>query len=108
MSRSAVACSASLSGAPLFSVTIAGSGHLRLGNVDYGVLISLLIRSAHGIWFGTSVGCRLPTVFLRKILVGVLFVIGLFVSDASLLEHLKRLANGQTILRRSPEKIRSE
>ena len=57
-------------------VTIAGLAHMGLGNVNYAVLISLLVGSAPGIWFGTSLGSRLPTVYLRKILVGVLFAVG--------------------------------
>jgi hypothetical protein len=57
-------------------VTIAGLGHLHLGNVNYPLLVSLLIGSIPGIWIGTMLSSKLPAVYMRRILVGVLVTVG--------------------------------
>jgi uncharacterized protein len=58
-------------------VTVAGLGHLELGNVNYLLLLSLLVGSLPGIWLGTTLSSKLPEIYMRKILVGVLFTVGL-------------------------------
>ncbi len=57
-------------------VTIAGLGHLQLGNVNYSLLLSLLVGSVPGIWIGTALSSRLPAVYMRKILVVALLTVG--------------------------------
>src|SRR5262245_45069354 len=49
--------------------TIAGLGHMKLGNLNVSLLLWLLIGSAPGVWFGTMLGSRIPATYLRNILV---------------------------------------
>ncbi len=58
-------------------VTVAGLGHLQLGNIDYRLLVGLLVGSIPGIYIGSTVSSRLPEVMMRRILAGVLFVMGI-------------------------------
>jgi uncharacterized protein len=58
-------------------VTVAGLGHLQLGNVDYRLLVGLLLGSVPGIYIGSTVSSRLPDVMMRRILAGVLLVMGI-------------------------------
>ncbi len=58
-------------------VTIAGLGHLQLGNIDYRLLVGLLLGSIPGIYIGSTVSSRLPEVMMRRILAGVLLVMGI-------------------------------
>ncbi len=58
-------------------VTIAGLGHLQLGNIDYRLLVGLLLGSIPGIWVGSTISSRLPEVMMRRILAGVLLVMGI-------------------------------
>ena len=58
-------------------VTIAGLGHLQLGNTDYRLLLGLLLGSVPGIYIGSTVSSRLPEVIMRRILACVLLVIGI-------------------------------
>ncbi len=58
-------------------VTIAGLGHLQLGNIDYRVLLGLLLGSVPGIYIGSTLSSRLPEVIMRRILACVLLVIGI-------------------------------
>jgi uncharacterized membrane protein YfcA len=44
---------------------IAGLGHLRLGNVNFGLLLNLLLGSIPGIWLGTLISTRAPLTFIR-------------------------------------------
>ena len=55
-------------------VTIAGLGHLQLGNVDYRLLLGLLAGSIPGIYVGSTISARLPEVLMRRILACVLLV----------------------------------
>lgn len=56
---------------------IAGLGHmLLLGNVDYLLLISLLIGSIPAIHLGTRIGTRLPNRILQPILASILMSLG--------------------------------
>lgn len=58
-------------------VTIAGLGHLQLGNIDYRLLVGLLVGSIPGIYIGSMVSSKLPEVMMRRILAGVLLVMGI-------------------------------
>jgi uncharacterized membrane protein YfcA len=58
-------------------VTVAGLGHLQLGNIDYRLLLGLLLGSVPGIYIGSTVSSRLPEVMMRRILAGVLLVMGI-------------------------------
>lgn len=58
-------------------VTVAGLGHLQLGNVDYRLLLGLLAGSIPGIWVGSTISARLPEVLMRRILACVLLVMGI-------------------------------
>src|SRR5437870_13271079 len=58
-------------------VTIAGLGHLQLGNIDYRLLVGLLVGSIPGIYIGSTVSSRLPEVMMRRILACVLLVMGI-------------------------------
>jgi len=56
--------------------TVAGLGHLSLGNVDLVLLGSLLIGSLPGIWIGSHLSAKIPERFLRPILATILLLIG--------------------------------
>jgi uncharacterized protein len=58
-------------------VTVAGLGHLQLGNIDYRLLAGLLMGSIPGIYIGSTISSRLPEVMLRRILAGTLLVLGI-------------------------------
>ena len=58
-------------------VTVAGLGHLQLGNVDYRLLLGLLAGSIPGIYVGSTVSARLPELLMRRILACVLLVMGI-------------------------------
>ena len=58
-------------------VTVAGLGHLQLGNIDYRLLLGLLAGSIPGIYFGSTLSARLPEVLMRRILACVLLVMGI-------------------------------
>jgi len=58
-------------------VTVAGLGHLQLGNIDYRLLMGLLLGSIPGIYIGSTVSSRLPEVMMRRILAGTLLVMGI-------------------------------
>lgn len=55
---------------------IAGLGHASLGSVDYRMLGFLLIGALPGIWIGTRIGFRLPPKPLKRLISGLLVVIG--------------------------------
>ncbi len=56
---------------------IAGIGHANLGTVDYILLFSLIIGSLPGIYLGSQVGNLIPDEIMRRILAGMLLVIGI-------------------------------
>ena len=58
-------------------VTVAGLGHLQLGNVDFRLLLGLLAGSIPGIYLGSTLSARLPEVLMRRILACVLLVMGI-------------------------------
>lgn len=55
---------------------IAGLGHMQLGNVDFVLLISLLIGSVPAIHFGSKLSKKLPSNVLQPILACILLIIG--------------------------------
>lgn len=60
---------------------VAGLGHLHMGNVDFNLLMSLLVGSLPGIYMGSHLSAKIPEYLLRPILASLLLLIGLkFVS----------------------------
>jgi len=57
--------------------TVAGLGHLHMGNVDFSLLGSLLIGSLPGIYLGSHLSARIPEKILRPILAILLLIIGI-------------------------------
>ena len=57
--------------------TLSGLGHLLMGNVDFKLLISLLIGSIPGICLGTVISTKSPDRFLRIAISLVLAVVSL-------------------------------
>jgi hypothetical protein len=56
---------------------VAGLGHLLLGSVDGGILISLLIGSVPGIVIGSRLASRVPEFVLRPALAATLALVGI-------------------------------
>ncbi|WP_109441159.1 sulfite exporter TauE/SafE family protein [Acinetobacter haemolyticus] len=56
---------------------VAGLGHMSSGNVDFSLLMWLLVGSIPAIVVGTLISSRLPERFIRKILGITLFALGL-------------------------------
>ncbi|MFD2450698.1 TSUP family transporter [Ideonella paludis] len=44
---------------------IAGLGHLTMGNVDYALLLSLLVGSIPGVLIGALISTRAPLALIR-------------------------------------------
>lgn len=57
--------------------TISGVGHLAMGNVDFRLLVSLLIGSIPGILIGTLIATKSPETVLRGLIAGVLVMVSL-------------------------------
>ena len=57
--------------------TVAGLGHLHMGNVDLHLLMSLLLGSLPGIYAGSHLSAKIPERILRPILATLLMIIGL-------------------------------
>ena len=55
---------------------VAGLGHASLGNVDWTLLVSLLIGSLPGVVIGSVLTSRLPEKLIRSILVTLLVAVG--------------------------------
>jgi uncharacterized membrane protein YfcA len=56
---------------------VAGMGHWAIGNVDLGMLASLLVGSVPGILLASWFSPRLPEALIRLLLGGVLVLVGL-------------------------------
>jgi hypothetical protein len=54
----------------------AGLGHLLIGNVNFGLLLYLLLGSIPGVVIGVKFSTRLPHALLRYVLAVVLLMIG--------------------------------
>ena len=55
---------------------VAGIGHATLGNVDWALLVSLVIGSLPGIWLGAQLTRRLPDGVVRGLLCASLLMAG--------------------------------
>ena len=55
---------------------VAGIGHASLGNVNWELLVSLLIGSLPGIWLGAQLTRRLPDGVVRSLLCVSLLMAG--------------------------------
>jgi uncharacterized protein len=56
---------------------VAGLGHMHMGNVDLGLLGSLLMGSLPGIYLGSHLSAKVPERLLRPVLATLLMVIGI-------------------------------
>ncbi len=56
---------------------VAGLGHAGLGNVDWNLLLNLLLGSMPGIYLGSHLADRVKDHYLRPLLATMLFVVGL-------------------------------
>lgn len=56
---------------------VAGSGHLLLGNVDYSLLVALLIGSIPTIYLGTRIANFVPNRILQPVLATALMTFGM-------------------------------
>ena len=59
----------------------AGLAHLVAGNVDLGLMLTILVGSIPGVWFGTSVSARVPQGALRVALGCVLLASAIAILD---------------------------
>ena len=55
---------------------VAGLGHAKMGTVDVPLLLSLLAGSLPGVWLGAQTGLKVPEVWVRRSLAGILMVVG--------------------------------
>lgn len=55
---------------------IAGAGHARMGTVDYPLLALLLIGAIPGIWIGSRLGFGMNPRVLKRVIAGILIVVG--------------------------------
>lgn len=55
---------------------IAGAGHAGLGSVDWPMLAALLVGAIPGIYIGTRIGFRLDARALKRVISGLLIVVG--------------------------------
>jgi len=58
-------------------VTAAGMAHMSFGNVDYGVVIQLLMGSIPGVFVGSILSTRVPTVLLRCVISTIILISGI-------------------------------
>lgn len=57
-------------------VSVAGLGHLSLGTVNGGILLSLLAGSVPGVLIGSRLALRAPQAVMRPLLAAILFLSG--------------------------------
>jgi uncharacterized protein len=55
---------------------VAGLGHGAMGSLSLHTLLSLLVGSFPGIFFGSSISARIPGLVLRYVLAGMLILVG--------------------------------
>lgn len=55
---------------------VAGLGHASMGNMDFSILIQLLIGSLPGIFIGSMLSGKLPDLFLRNAIAIMLLFVG--------------------------------
>lgn len=56
---------------------LVGAGHWELGNVDYDLLLSLVLGALPGVAIGSVLAVKLPEVAVRRVLAGTLGVVGI-------------------------------
>lgn len=56
---------------------VAGIGHATLGNVDWALLVALLIGPLPGIWLGAQLANAIPECVVRTLLCAALVSAGL-------------------------------
>lgn len=56
---------------------VAGMGHMKMGTVDYHLLVAILLGSMPGIWLGGHLTSFFPEHFMRPLLASILMLIGL-------------------------------
>lgn len=61
----------------LLLVTVAGSMHAGIGNVDYQLMVNLLLGSVPGVMIGSTLSSKLPTKPLRAILAIMILISGI-------------------------------
>jgi hypothetical protein len=55
---------------------VAGIGHWMLGDVNWSLLVSLLVGSLPGIYIGSHLATKVPERILRPALAGMLVLVG--------------------------------
>ena len=55
---------------------VAGFGHASMGNMDYGLLVQLLMGSLPGIYIGSMLSGKVPDLLLRNAIAMMLFFVG--------------------------------
>lgn len=64
-------------GHALILSVLVGAGHWELGNVDYYLLLSLVLGALPGVAIGSVLAIKLPEVVIRRVLAGTLGVVGI-------------------------------
>lgn len=55
---------------------VAGFGHATMGNMDWPLLMQLLMGSLPGIYLGSTISGKIPDFYLRNSIAGMLFFVG--------------------------------
>jgi len=58
-------------------VTAAGLAHMSYGTVDYPTVFNLLTGSIPGVYFGSVLATRVPTVYLRYVITMIILISGI-------------------------------
>jgi len=78
---------------------IAGIGHARLGTVNYNMLFWLLVGALPGIWLGSRVGFRLNPRALKRVIAGLLLIVGTLSLVKSFPSHSATQQNAASVAR---------
>ncbi len=57
--------------------TVAGLGHWYIGNIDWLLLLTLLIGSVPGIWVGSHISAKIPERILRPVLASIMALVAI-------------------------------
>jgi uncharacterized membrane protein YfcA len=60
-----------------FLVTVAGTLHASMGNVDYMLALNLLLGSVPGVLLGSTLSAKAPTKLLRTVIASLILISGL-------------------------------
>jgi hypothetical protein len=58
-------------------VTVAGTLHASLGNVDYMLAMNLLLGSVPGVLLGSTLSAKAPAKLLRTLIASLILISGL-------------------------------